>query len=178
MLFFSNLTLGQDQHIAHNNVRINIPEVALLDLEPVNGSTVILSPISPTQAGQALDFSTSQNSSIWLNYSSIVSASPGSERTITAMVESEIPSGLKLKLNVATDAGNGSGKTGTPLNGVILSSQAQPIINGIGSCYTGDGTNNGHLLTYIMELDEDAYGSLSFDMSSTLNIVYTISEGN
>lgn len=177
-LFFS--TQAQtDNATASHEVSIKIPEVAILDVEPANNSFA-LAPTKPDEAGLALDFSKSLNSDLWLNYSSIVGSSSDKSRTIDVKVgEGSIPDGLTLTVTAGADNGSGDGKMGTPnALPITLSSTAQEIITGIGSCYTGSPEKNGHQLTYALALNtaEGSYGKIDFDQSTTIKIVYTISE--
>ncbi|MBN1821848.1 MAG: hypothetical protein JXR31_14735 [Prolixibacteraceae bacterium] len=162
-----------------HNISIEIPEVALLDLETNSSSSISLSPVSPNEAGNSLDFSNAFNSQIWVNYSSIVGSSIP-DRKVSAFVEGAIPDGVKLSVSASSYSGNGGGKLGTPVGKVFLSEQIQDVITNIGSCYTGDGVNNGHLLTYSLELEneESGYASLNFDNSTTISITYTLSDNN
>ncbi|MBO6517862.1 MAG: hypothetical protein JJ975_15055, partial [Bacteroidia bacterium] len=88
-----------------------------------------------------------------------------------------VPGGMLLKVTAQSDAGNGDGKMGTSAGQITLTSSDQTVVNGIGSCYTGDGANNGHNLTYSLELDPTAgsYADIDFDEDVTLTITYTIS---
>jgi len=85
-----------------------------------------------------------------------------------------------LYVSASSYTGNRNGKTGTPAGKIALSGDAQDIITEIGSCYTGDGANNGHLLHYSLELNDgsSAYSSLNFDQSTTLYVTYTLSDDN
>lgn len=169
---------GADTNTNEHNVIINIPEVALLDLEATNGTTVALNPTAPTEAGLALSFPVT-NSSIWLNYSSIVGSNIESSRNVTAQITSgTVPSGTNLKIIVATYTGNGDGLMGTPTAPVFLTNVAQNIITGIGSSYTGNGINNGHNLQYTLDLlpSAEAYGLLDFDFNETIVITYTLTD--
>lgn len=162
---------GNDDH----TVSISIPEVAILDLE---GSTsVSLSVDAPTEAGEAVDFSNAKDSSVWINYSSIVGTSETSRNVSAQISNNSVPNGMLLKVTAASDAGNGDGTMGTSAGTVTLTSANQTVISGIGSCYTGDGANNGHNLAYSLELDPTAgsYADINFDQDVTLTITYTIS---
>jgi len=177
-MFFS-AQAQTDNATASHEVSIKIPEVAILDVEPANNSFA-LAPTKPDEAGLALDFSNAINSDLWLNYSSIVGATSDASRTIDVKVgEGAIPDGLLLKVTASADNGSGDGKMGAPnALPITLSNTAQEIITGIGSCYTGSPENNGHQLTYALELDGAAgsYEKIDFDQSTTIKIVYTISE--
>lgn len=168
-----------DNATASHEVSIKIPEVAILDVEPANNS-FSLAPTEPEEAGLALDFSKALNSDLWLNYSSIVGSTDDKSRTIDVKIgEGAVPDGLLLKVTASRDNGTGDGKMGTanPL-AITLSSTAQEIITDIGSCYTGSPEKNGHQLNYALELNEAAgsYEKIDFNQSTTIKIVYTISE--
>ena len=169
---------GADSNIDEHNALITIPEVALIDLEATNGTTVSLNPTAPTDAGLALSFPVT-NASIWLNYSSIIGSSTEASRNVTAQITSgTVPAGTSLKIAVATDSGNGDGLMGTPSAPIPLTNVAQNIITGIGSSYTGNGVNKGHNLQYTLDLlpSAGAYGLLDFDFNETLVITYTLTD--
>jgi len=177
-MFFS--TQAQtDNATASHGVTIEIPEVAILDIEPASNSFT-LAPTKPDEAGLALDFSKAINSDLWLNYSSIVGSTSDKSRTIDVKVgDGAVPDGLVLTVTAGADNGTGDGTMGTPnALPITLSSTAQEIITGIGSCYTGSPERNGHQLTYALALNEadGSYGKIDFDQSQTIKIVYTISE--
>jgi len=175
VVFALNVKAQADDEDADHTVAISIPEVAILDLE---GTTAIsLNVDAPTEAGEAVDFSNAKDSSIWVNYSSIVGASETS-RTVSAKISNNsVPAGMLLKVTAAADAGNGDGTMGSSSGQITLTSSDQKVITGIGSCYTGDGSNNGHNLRYSLELDPTAgsYANIDFDDDVTLTITYTIS---
>lgn len=170
--------LGADINFDEHNAMITIPEVALLDLEATNGTTVALNPSVPTEAGLALSFPVT-DASIWLNYSSIIGSNTESSRNVTAQITSGVvPAGTSLKIAVASDSGNGDGLTGAPSAPIVLTNVAQNVITGIGSAYTGNGVNKGHNLQYTLDLlpSAGAYGLLDFDFNETLVITYTLTD--
>ena len=141
MFILTSITLvsissfAQDNYYVESKINIRIPEVALLDLESENSSSILLTPSSPTEAGEALNFINISDASVWINYSSILGSGLSSGREVSAVIEGNIPNGVLLKLNVSADNGYGAGKIGIPTNAIILSSQPQSIIKNIGSCY-------------------------------------------
>ena len=170
--------LGADTNFDEHSAMITIPEVALLDLEATNGTNVALNPSVPTEAGLALSFPVT-DASIWLNYSSIVGSNTETTRNVTAQITSGVvPAGTSLKIAVATYSGNGDGLMGTPTPPIALSNEAQNVITGIGSSYTGNGVNKGHNLQYTLDLlpSAGAYGLLDFDFNETLVITYTLTD--
>jgi hypothetical protein len=172
-LAFANNVSAQDNTTGAHSVTISIPEVALLDLE--GGSSITLAPTAPTEAGNAFDFSSATDNSIWVNYSSIVAATKS--RTVTAQISSgTVPTGLLLKVAAGAFAGTGKGNLGEAGSQVTLSSSAQAVISGIGSCYTGNGATNGHQMTYSLVLNStDDYDEL-VQGSTTVSVTYTITD--
>lgn len=176
IMFSCIMLIAQDYNSEEHQIIIEIPEVALLDLESNSSSTILLSADAANSAGMDLDFSTVNDNSIWLNYSSIIGEGFNSSRNVNVVVSGLIPEGVRLKLLTSTDVGQGNGDVGVPLSGVILSNQPQNIISNIGSCYTGEGVFKGHQLTYSLELDEARnYADLSI-LSVPLTVTFTLTE--
>lgn len=179
----ANAAFAQDTNVDSHLVTINIPEVALLDLEAASGSTdVTLAGTAPTEAGLPMTFedATAKNTSIWMNYSSIVGSTTEPLRNVSVQItDGAVPTGLKLTVLAAGDAENGGGATGGASAELTLSGALQNIVTGVGSAYTGDGAGNGHQLTYQLGYATDAatdYTSLDFDNSEVLTITYTLSD--
>ena len=181
-LFISGLVFaapeGDDNGSASHSVSINIPTIALVDVESVNGGEAGVINLSPTvsslEAGEAVDFGTASNSDLWLNYTSVVEGS-SSTRQITVELDNEnkLPDGVSLLVS-AGGISSGKGKKGSPESGkVIISKTAKNLITGIGSCYTESGANKGHRLTYELSLDSDDYEDLIAD-TYDVEITYTI----
>lgn len=181
MLFLGVLSFSvnaQDSNQDAHNVVIGIPEVALLDLEAANGTSITLGPTAPTEAGNAVSFNSTDNS-IWINYSSIIGSATEPSRNVAVQITSgTVPAGTTLSVLAASYAGNGDGTMGAPTPAVALTSTAQNIITGIGSAYTGNGVNKGHNLQYALNLSSAAgsYSQLDFDNSDTVVITYTLSD--
>lgn len=172
-------TYGQDNNTAVQNVVISVPEVALLDLESNSGTTIDLSPEVPQEAGMAVDFSQQTNSSIWMNYSSIISSKNDPTRNITVQITSgSVPQGMVLSVEAGSDAGMGEGRMGESTSVITLNNKAQNIITGVGSAYTGNGVSKGHQLSYRLSLDTSAgsYANLDYDSASTIAITYTFTD--
>jgi hypothetical protein len=148
-------------------VSVTLPEVALLDLEP-RASEVVLEIKAPTNAGSIISGAESQNSK-WLNYSSAV----GREKYRDVFIQIEygnVPAGLRLLVQ-ASECYGGSGLLGKPIGKIALSSNPQRIINGIGGAYTGNGSKNGHALSYFLEITNVA--ELDFNTSNKIGVVFT-----
>ena len=86
------------------------------------------------------------------------------------------PSASNLKLTAGAPA-NGVGDVGTAGSQITLSTTAQTILTGIGSCYTTDGVNNGSNLTYEVALPVSTTDYNSIFISSTaVTVTYTITD--
>ncbi len=178
----ANGVIAQDINKDSHMVTINIPDVALLDLEDLSGTspvgTITLAGTVPTEAGLPMTFgAAATNATIWMNYSSILGSAPS--RIVTVSITGgTLPSGLKLTVSAAVYSGSGEGTTGTPTGIISLDGSAKNIIEGIGSAYTGNGKDNGHLLTYQLGYADTAnYAGLDFNNSDDLTITYTLSDG-
>ena len=163
---------------ANHKIGIEIPEVALLGLVSDAAADININILSPKEAGNSIEISNTQNKNIWINYSSIL-ARKDHKRKIIAMVQGEIPKGIRLKLEASEAVGSGKGETGQPAGIVTLSNEPSDIILDIGSCYTGKGLNNGHHLIYKLEINDSAeeYAQLTPGQTS-LNVIYTLTDLN
>jgi len=176
----ANAAFAQDTNEASHYVTINIPEIALLDLEVASGTTTItLAGTAPDEAGLPMTFEdeTAKNTTIWMNYSSIISGELLRNITV-AITNGDIPSGLKLTV-LASAAAGGAGTLGAASDELTLSDAEQSIVLGIGSAYTEDGAAKGRNLTYQLGYATDAatdYADLDFSNSGDLTITYTLSE--
>lgn len=178
-ILFTSAVMAQDVDNDNHDMQLDVPSVAIVDLESATGTTIYLGPTAPTEAGNPLDFSSQTNSGIWLNYSSVKSTSQFPTRDIeVAITSGPLPNGISLTVLASPYSGSGDGTMGNPTGPVTLSNAPQAIINGIGSCYTGDGVNNGHNLIYTLNLAGGAgsYAALDSDNSNTIQITYTISD--
>lgn len=179
VLGVSNLVKAQgDTYEASHTVTVEIPEIAIVDIEG-SSTALSLAPAFSGEAGEGLDFTaaSAKNQALWLNYTSIVTATGSDvERTISVEVTGgSIPAGVNINLTAANPSGTGT--VGSTTGAVVLSDQsAQTVIDGIGSCYTGDGTSVGSNLQY--SLSESTLGGFSnlVESSSSLTVTYTISD--
>jgi len=172
----SNVVIAQnsnDTNEASHSVEITIPTVALVDVEGIDGeaTTINLTPeFSALEAGEAVDFSSASDNSLWLNYTSVVAQEQ--TRNITASISGSLPSGVSLKL-LASGVTTGNGARGTAGEQITLSETAKNLITGIGSAYTENGHEKGHQLTYSLDMDNESYSSLvASDYEVT--VTYTI----
>ena len=179
LLFFTIATdgwmapvIGQDSNTDNHALRVKIPEVALVDIEPSGANSIELSADAPTEAGNPLTF-TATNNDLWLNYSSIVPDVATKRRKITVQLDETVP-GIDVKLAVGAYTGAGLGNKGTGVAGpTTLSTTAQDAVTGIGSSYTENGANKGHRLTYTFDVATGNYGDI-FALDHDVVVTYTI----
>jgi len=173
------LEVSAQDNTAVQNVMIEIPEVAMLDLEGGRGKDIHFSPGSPEEAGMAVDFSGQHNEDLWINYSSITNRRTEPTRDIKVQITSgKIPAGMTLQVSAGQDAGRGDGKMGAATGSIALDGTSRTLITGVGSAYTGNGKGSGHQLRYRLSLSEEqgAYAKLDMDESTTLSIMYTLTD--
>lgn len=113
------------------------------------------------------------NDDSYLRVTSILAGQNANKNVQANISMGSVPSGTVLKL-AASPCTTGSGKFGTT-SSIILSNTAQPIITGIGSCYTGDGPSEGYNLTYRWELASPNPVNLIAG-TTAVSITYTISQ--
>lgn len=179
---FTGITMAtpvvdSDNKTTSHSVKIEIPTVALIDIEGTDGEagTINLTPnVEGLEAGAAVDFSTATDNSLWLNYTSIVTSNKTRNITVALNDENNLPKGVSLVVTAGSIT-SGKGKKGTASEKVTLAKNAQNLVTGIGSCYTESGHGKGHQLTYALEMDNDKYADLMAN-SYTVEITYTITD--
>jgi len=171
----SQIGFAGDKNASHK-AGVVIPEVALLDVLFEDSPNIQFQPSGAGIAGEQLGLKSDNNTSVWLNYSSIVAENQ--KRKVTATIIGEIPEGVTIKVQAHDGTGNGRGALGQSKGKVSLSNNPTDIIAGIGSCYTGKGIQNGFQLSYEVELDADRLYQNERIPSSTLNVVYTLTDDN
>ncbi len=187
ILFFAGATVinaqdNNDTHRAKHHVAITIPTLAILDIEGDGGeaSTIDLTlDVSAAEAGAEVVFASSTNNELNLNYTSLVES--GKKNKITAKINKTAAQitryGFHLNLSIGANNG-GAGGLGTPNSGVIefTDNTEKDIVTGIKSCYSGDGNNNGNMLTYSLAADD--YSKIRSGSNYNLEVTYTIIADN
>lgn len=177
LLTLSPNLYAQDSNTDNHTIGVTVPEVALLDIEPAASKNITMGFTAPTEAGLPIT-APADNSDLWLNVSSIVTATGGIDpsRKVSVKVDATIP-GVDINVTAAADAGNGAGTTGTVSpTAITLTTANQDIVTGIGSCYTGTGANNGYNLTYSIDAQTSTnYGNIVAN-SNTVTVTHTISD--
>jgi hypothetical protein len=165
---------ASDDNSSHK-ARVSIPDVALLSLQFERNSGIEFL-AEPKIAGDIIHLNTAEKSAVWLNYSSV--SSNNKNRKVTATVAGSIPEGIIVKVKAGQSTGAGVGMLGKSNGLVRLSESPTDVVSGIGSCYTGSGAQNGHLLSYELEIDEDLFYKNSESKETTLQVVYTLTDDN
>ncbi len=159
---------------AQIGVFLSLPQIALLDIEPGAGSDIHFTVEPSAESGNPANIEKTTNGNLWVNYTSAV-ANPQDSRVITAQIsQGNFPEGITLFVEAGAFSGSGAGQTGQPTGKTSLSVQPKPIISNIGSCFTGNGTNNGHLLTFSIDIAD--YSKIQSMENSEFTILYTITD--
>jgi hypothetical protein len=160
-----------DSNSASHGVSIVIPKVSLIDIE--GGTSINLNPVAPVEAGLTFTAPTA-NTDLWLNLTSIVAGTD--TRTVNVSMTGALSGALSVTVQAANPASSGNGAKGTPAGGALtLSGTDKAIITGIGSGYTGDGTQSGFNLTYNLVIDNTKTANL-LATTSNLTVTYTMTE--
>jgi len=160
------------QQSARHPICLVLPEIAIVDIEP-NDTPINLQFDAPLEGGNAIT-ALERNQTKWLNYTSAISRT-GSNRMITAQIASgALPEGVELGLIASAYKGNGKGAHGQSSGPIFLSSTPKTIIDNIGRAFTGNGTGNGHQLTYSLSISD--YKKLDASAEREVMVVFTITE--
>ncbi len=141
-VFFVAAGLYAASDTATQSVTMTVSEIAVLDVTANPGTLTIAAP----GTGGETPADPSDNST-YAQYTSTVGA--GQSRAITAEIGGgdSTPAGTTLTLGAAPSGNTNEGSTaGT----VTLSSTAQNVVTGVGSCATGTGATDGAQLTYTL----------------------------
>ncbi|KAA5531711.1 hypothetical protein [Paenimyroides baculatum] len=170
----SGTVQAQDDDQDAHTIGITIPTVLLVDIEPSAAKNITMDFTAPAEAGNPITPPT-DNANLWLNYSYIPSAS-GETARVDVKIDALV-AGLDINLSAAADAGNGGGTKGLSAGTITLTSTDQSIITAIGASYTNTGANNGHNLTYSLDVDSGTsnYANLFAD-TNNVTVTYTIVE--
>jgi len=163
--------LAQSNEDSHD-IRIVVPKSSTIHIKGDNDGAINLVAEAPQQAGQPLSFTTSEDNSLWLNYSAV---SQEGKNIYASIVDGELPSGLGLTLDASITAESGQGNLGQSQGRVTLSTENQSIVEGITTCYTGDGTNKGRQLAYQL-VALDAYKTINATTNMSITVCYTITD--
>jgi len=173
---FGKANAQADSAVETHTIGITIPAVALVDVE--GGTNIDMVFAAPTEAGLPIA-PPADNSTLWLNYSYIPSIGKSSSR-ITVSI-SPIIAGVDIKVLAAgAPLAQGGGLRGTVSgSAVTLSTAPANFITAIGASYTGNGTSNGHQLTYSVVAEGNSTYEDLVEIAAASNqttVTYTIVE--
>ena len=155
-------------------VNLTLPEITLVDIEPGLANSINFSISPATRGGDLPTIENTTNQTLWINYTSALPVGLNSRSINAEISQGTLPQGITLFLEASAYTGAGKGKFGISDGKIELSNQPQPIISGIGSCYTGDGVNNGHQLTFSIEISD--YSKVYAVDNAYYVVLYTITD--
>ncbi len=158
-----------------HSVAVSVPKVALINIEGAGSNGIVFIANGPAQAGHSVSFTNSEVSGVWLNYSSTIGRDKPKQKVL-ATLSGNIPKAISLYVEAGNYLGGGKGLMGQTTGMQVLSETPVEIISQIGNCFTGKGINNGHLLTYTIDLDKNSVHTLSTGSYENILVIYTISE--
>ncbi|SEJ05348.1 hypothetical protein SAMN05216327_105494 [Dyadobacter sp. SG02] len=161
-----------DTQTDNHQIVVDVPVVALLDLESATSKTLNATFTKPAndEAGDKIVAPTANNT-IWLNYTSIQTGTTTKKVNVKA---NAVVAGVDIHL-VAASAVGGAGTKGTPTAGVDLTTADQTLISDIGSAYTASGPTSGHQLTYTFVAADANYANLRSGQT-TVTVTYTLAD--
>lgn len=160
---------------AEANVYFALPQIALVDIEPGLDNSIHFKVNASAESGESPFLELPVNDDLWINYSSSLATAQNSRSIVAEISQGEIPDGIRFYLEASNYSGTGgAGQVGQPSGRIELNSQPRPIISNIGNCYTGDGINNGHRLSFSIDVS-DYSRVFSVDESSFV-VLYTITD--
>jgi hypothetical protein len=165
-----------DTQTDNHTVTVVVPEVALLDIESAGSKSFSMTFVANGEAGLGLT-SPAANASLWLNYTSVVTAAaPDNVRQINVKLGTAVP-GVDIAVTPATPVFTGGtvASAGTSGAAVTLTAAAQDIVTGIGSVYTGDGVNKGVNVSYGVTAPAAAFAALVAG-STAVVVTYTLTD--
>ncbi|WP_440881818.1 hypothetical protein [Tenacibaculum sp. C7A-26P2] len=173
ILLFSMVIKAQTSQINTVPLSFEIPEIAILKIQP-SIEPVIISLETITEAGNPITSKSENNNDKWLNYSSSIAEDGVTRNVSVEILSGTAPPGTEITLNTGSYVGSGSGQFGIPSEQITLKKSPQKILTGIGGAFTNVGPQNGHSLSYSIQIKN--YDLLSFQENHVLFISYTISD--
>jgi len=166
----ASLLVAQQDNVISLPVQLSITPKASLNLA---GENMMLR-FTPDKGAEQI-ITPSTVGKLWLNYSSIIEGS-STNSIYVSLTSTNLPAEIMVKLTIGPDVGVGSGQLGTPAKPIFLSLTPQPIVTNIGSCFTGQGMNKGHELTYSWELAPNYDPELLkiAELNIQAGVIYTI----
>lgn len=160
---------GVDNNVATTTISLDVPEVSLLR----TNSSIISLELSHREAGMSIEYSKSDSASRLL-ISSIITSAP---RAVSARITfGSVPAGTNLLLSAISPNSNFVGTYGNLSSPVVLDATDKTIVSGIGTCYSGTGSDDGYILRYTLSLDQNPqlYGLLRATTSAQITVTLTL----
>jgi hypothetical protein len=172
LMFFHPFLFSQNNTITQS-FTIVVPQVMLVNAVDASGSpNAITLEMTTSAAGSKLQNATGTT---YAQVSSIIA--PGQNLRIQASYD-QIPVGTTLQVTGALPSGgNGGGVFGNS-NTITLSTTAQDLITGIGSCYTNTGPGDGYKLNWQLSTGSlGTYSSIAATSGFSTTVTLTITTG-
>ncbi len=174
LLTVETMSSAQQSGTGYLVFNVNIPEVALLDIEPDGNTDISLEVAPPGQAGEAPVLTNSSNNSLWLNYTNS-RLENGPFRKVNVQLHGSLSPGIIIRLKASPGSGLcGNGMFGIPNDEIVLSNTPQTLISGIGGAFTGDGAGCGHRLNFSFSISESEL--LQYTQNNIVQLTYTLAD--
>lgn len=177
ILLVANIGSVYAQSSATHGVQVTINQVAMIAIVRTGGGSLNLQGVDallfrdPLTPGLSIR-NPNNNATLWLNYTSIKTGAPRSIK-----VNSNInPNGGISFTVLTTGQTGGTGDVGNAFNSVSITTAPTPLIEGIGSGYTGVGASNGVNLRYGAALGGPGSFNQLMAGTQTFNVTYTLSD--
>ncbi|MCO4819652.1 MAG: hypothetical protein KC517_08505 [Bacteroidetes bacterium] len=173
VLVFSFCAISYAQPNTDNHdVKIIVPKSSTIQVSGETTESIVLSPQLPSDAVKPLNFESTVNNSLWLNYSAV---SQEGKNIYVSIADGDLPAGIGLTVQASTPGDDGQGNFGESAGSITLSSVNQALVRGITTCFTGEGTNKGRQLAYEL-ISNNQYQLINATPNATITVCYTITD--
>lgn len=166
LILFSAVLASAQTDTASHTVTMTVNAIAVLD---ITGGNINLIIEAPGTGGQTPSNDT--DTTCRLQYTTTVASSLTRTITVAWGGSDAAPAGTSLRVQVAPSGQTNEGSTAGQRT---ISSSAQTVITGIGSCATGTSGSSGALLTYTLSVD--TMTSLVAGESQSATVTYTLTD--
>lgn len=173
LLLFSNHIFSQWEQ-GQINIRFSFHPIALIDIEPSYNNSIHFSIMPSSESGTSPQIEESANETLWINYSSALRGSQNSRSIVAQISQGVLPEGISFSLEASQYNGLGGGQLGTSAGKTDITVEPKVIITNIGSCFTGNGINNGHSLNFSVNITD--LSKISAIETTVFTILYTITD--
>ena len=173
LIFISNVAFCQWQE-GQLDLNLSLPQVALIDIEPSANNSIHFSITPSPESGSPAIAEMTSGPDLWINYSSSLTSVQNSRSIIAEISQGSFPEGIALYIEASNYSGAGRGQTGQSAGKVEITNQPAHILNSVGNCFTGDGVNNGHLITFSIAISD--YSKIVASGDLNFMVLYTITD--